>query len=97
MDQLVIAITESRDQDRPLSLHEIYAMIDQNSDIQIRSDTLYHALLRDGRNTPVRGIPLEENRLKVTADQIRFYFEMSSVAINNVPASFIFNMDNQMI
>jgi hypothetical protein len=47
MDQLVIAITTARYHERPLSLHQIRAMIDQNSHIQIRPDTLYHALFRE--------------------------------------------------
>jgi hypothetical protein len=59
----------------------------------ILPDTLRHCIRKAASVKTVRGVPADESRCLVTANQIREHFRQLSLELQDVPAHFVFNVD----
>jgi hypothetical protein len=77
----------------PATIIEAVRFTENQFKIRIIPDTLRHALARDSRIKPVTASPMEDTRMAVTIEQISEHFALLSKLLTDVPAQFVWNMD----
>jgi hypothetical protein len=93
MEILIQEITQGYHSQLPLSLSEITHFIKTYFEIDIIPDTLRHILRREEKIKAVEGVPMEETRVFADHDEIVRYLTELAELIIDVPAYFVFNMD----
>jgi hypothetical protein len=92
LTELVAVITESYENRRPMTMSEIKQFIAKKYQFFVRSNTMYHILAAEPRIRSCEALPIDTCRLGVTPQAIQD-FERLAVALEGVPAHFVFNMD----
>lgn len=77
----------------PATVNECLNFIAETFDIDMIPDTFRKWLNKSTAFCTIEGQPMEEKRLEVTGEQIGAYFERLHFAIEGVPASLVFNLD----
>jgi hypothetical protein len=93
VQDLVAAILDGYRNRQPMRVDNIKEYIDSHFHRQISSDSIRHILMRHGAVRSIKGVPMETNRLEVTADEINEYFALLFRTVHGAPAAFVFNMD----
>jgi hypothetical protein len=92
-EYIVAQILDGFSKQRPLTVHQISAMIEERWGKVALPDTIYHMLHRDERIRTCDARPMEEARLQVTDQEIIDYFGQLYSMVNGIPAHFVANMD----
>jgi hypothetical protein len=86
-------ISEAFLRKNPATIKSLIAALSAKFGIDILPNTLSHILLRDSEIKSCRGVPMDEERVKVKKQTIADYFQLLFHYLEGIPAAFITNMD----
>jgi hypothetical protein len=92
-DDLIGCIAAGYANNRAWTMRDIVGHISDRYGKKMDANSIRHMLDRDPRVKSCTGVPMEEKRLQVTAEDITAYFHRLAEVLDGVPAHFVFNMD----
>ena len=93
MDFIRNLTIEQMDAKKPLTYYLLLDKIQYEYGIMLKADTLRHIVRAHPELRTVRGVPMESQRVEVDSERITAWYDQLSSLINQVPAEFIFNVD----
>ena len=78
---------------KPMTLNDIVAEVFRVKRLRVSVDALRMALKRRNKTKVITAIPTEASRLNIDDAEIQGFFQATEALMHNVPAAFVFNID----
>jgi hypothetical protein len=92
-NEVIAKILEAYARGVPWTVGDVARYILTQWNLSIEKNTLHHLLKRDGRTKSCNGIPMEQNCLELTSQQVHAHIVRLIETVDGIPAHCVFNMD----